>query len=290
MNREILAEDDLLELKELARQKVKTKFVKVMRRNIKEYINQLDDSEVKKETINLLSQVKNTLDNVHRLIKNNSIVDANTLLRTSFENLIMGMMINYEANIYNEFLNLSINDQTRKYTKPQYLRNHFRKVLRQVDDELFADISNRNLKEVLDELYNNMCLFTHSTLVVNITIELQKEKLDSVNVFALKQNSYFLEILLYLCLKKLHNSQKQPLDGRFIFIGWIILLMDIDKKILLPENLEKLNQILYKDINKDFFEDSSKKTEKILKDLMNLLSELQASPILISEMLKEILN
>lgn len=109
--------EHLSELKELIRKKSKNKFVRIMRLNINKYLKQINNmSNVTRETVNLLIQSKQTLINVQKLIKNKSIVDANTLLRSSFENLIMAMMINYDENIYNEFLDLSINDETRHYT------------------------------------------------------------------------------------------------------------------------------------------------------------------------------
>lgn len=286
-----LSKDNLFELKEMAREKTKDKFVKVMRLNITKFINQLDNNvDVKKETINLLIQSKNTLNNVHKLIKNKSIVDANSLLRSSLENLIMAMMINYDNNIYNEFLNLSVNDETRKYTKPQYLRNHFRKILRQFDDGFFSDISNRNLKEMLDEFYNKLCLFTHSTLIVNAMVKLQKNENIDIYIFALKQNSYFLEIILYLCLKHLNSSQNQQINILYIVIGWFVLLTDINKQALTAENIEKLKQLLYMDINKEYFEKSYDIVEALKNEIKGFKSELESNPMIIIEVINEIIT
>ena len=83
-----------------------------------------NDKEFKRpETVNLLNQTRKTLKNVHKFIKNTEVVDANSLLRSAFENLIMGMMIYENTSTYKEFINLSIDDKTRQYTKPQKLRN-----------------------------------------------------------------------------------------------------------------------------------------------------------------------
>ena len=153
------SKDRLLELKELARKKCKTKFVSVMRKYINKFLKQLDNNEIikRKETINLLTQTRNTLKNVYKFINSKDIVDANCLLRSAFENLIMGMMINESENTYKEFINLSIDYTMRKYTKPQKLRNDFRKVLRKLDGDFFIDLNNRNLKDMLDESYDKMC-------------------------------------------------------------------------------------------------------------------------------------
>ncbi len=197
----LITKGQLDELKEIARIKSKIKFVRVLRTHNSKFINNLyHDKNIKKETINLLNQTNMSLKNVHKLIKNNSIVDANTILRSCFENLIMGMMIFHDENVYNEFINLSIDDKTRTFTKPQKLRNEFRKVLRLVDKDFFNDFSNKQLKDMLDEFYDKLCFFTHSTLIVNAMVELSKENRTSLYVFALKQNAYFVELLLYLCL------------------------------------------------------------------------------------------
>lgn len=145
----LITKEQLDELKEIARIKSKINFVRVLRTHNFKFINNLyHDKNIKKETINLLNQTNMSLKNVHKLIKNNSIVDANTILRSCFENLIMGMMIYYDENIYSEFINLSIDDTTRKFTKPQKLRNDFRKILRLVDKDFFNDFSNKQLKDM----------------------------------------------------------------------------------------------------------------------------------------------
>ena len=92
----LIAKGKLNELKEIARTKTKNKFVKVLRINNSKFIQNLYfNKDIKKETINLLNQTNMSLKNVHKLIKNNSIVDANTILRSCFENLIIGIMIYY---------------------------------------------------------------------------------------------------------------------------------------------------------------------------------------------------
>ena len=64
------------------------------------------------------------------MIKCNCLVDSNTLLRSAFENLIMGMMIYLDSNVYEEFKKLGMNDEERVYTKQQKLRNLFKAKLK----------------------------------------------------------------------------------------------------------------------------------------------------------------
>ena len=67
-----------------------------------------------------------TIKNVHKLIKNKSLVDSNTLIRSAFENLIMGMMIYFDQNVYDEFKKLGLKEEERVFTKQQKLRNMFK--------------------------------------------------------------------------------------------------------------------------------------------------------------------
>ena len=61
-----LSKDKLLELKELARKKCKSKFVLIMRRYISKFLTNLENNSFKRvETINLLCQTKKTLKNVY---------------------------------------------------------------------------------------------------------------------------------------------------------------------------------------------------------------------------------
>ena len=276
----LLQKDKLVELKELARKKCKTKFVMVMRRYINKFFKDLENNKEFKrlETINLLNQTRKTLKNVHKFINSKEVVDANSLLRSAFENLIMGMMINENENTYKEFINLSIDDTTRQYTKPQKLRNDFRKVLRKLDGDLFIEMSNKNLKDMLDEFYDKMCLFTHSTIVVNAMIEIEKNDDLDIYVIALKQNAYFVEMLLYLCLKYLCNYNKDPIDITYVVLGWYVLISDVPKEKVTPEKMEKLNNLLYADFNKEYLEKNKENVDFLTEEAKKLQEDIQKNP------------
>lgn len=276
----LLQKDKLVELKELARKKCKTKFIMVMRKYINKFFKDLEnDKEFKRpETVNLLNQTRKTLKNVHKFIKNKEVVDANSLLRSAFENLIMGMMINESEDTYKEFINLSIDDTTRKLTKPQKLRNDFRKVLRKLDGDLFIDMNSRDLKDFLDEFYDKMCLFTHSTILVNAMIEIEKDDDLDIYVVALKQNTYFVELLLYLCLKYLCNYKKDPIDITYLLLGWYVLISDVPKEKITPEKMEKLNKLLYADFNKEYLEKNKENVDFLTEEAKKLQEDIQKNP------------
>lgn len=288
----LLQKDKLVELKELARKKCKTKFIMVMRKYINKFFKDLEnDKEFKRpETVNLLNQTRKTLKNVHKFIKNKEVVDANSLLRSAFENLIMGMMINESEDTYKEFINLSIDDTTRKLTKPQKLRNDFRKVLCKLDGDLFVEMSNKNLKDLLDEFYDKMCLFTHSTIVVNAMIEIEKDDDLDIYVIALKQNAYFVEMLLYLCLKYLCNYDKDPIDITYVVLGWYVLISDVPKEKVTPEKMEKLNKLLYADFNKEYLEKNKENIDFLTEEAKKLQEDIQKNPTGFVELLTSLVK
>lgn len=287
----LITKGQLDELKEIARIKSKIKFVRVLRTHNSKFINNLyHDKNIKKETINLLNQTNMSLKNVHKLIKNNSIVDANTILRSCFENLIMGMMIYYDENVYSEFINLSIDDTTRKFTKPQKLRNDFRKVLRLVDKDFFNDFSNNQLKDMLDEFYDKLCFFTHSTLIVNAMVELSKVEHTSLYIFALKQNAYFVELLLYLCLKYLNKSTNEPIDINYIVLGWFVIMSDINKEDITNESIDMIKELLYIDINVDYLDKNKDIVELATDELKQLQNLINSNPLGVINILKELMK
>lgn len=288
----LFQKDKLVELEELARKKCKTKFVMVMRRYINKFFKDLENNKKFKrpETINLLNQTRKTLKNVHKFINSKEVVDANSLLRSAFENLIMGMMINESENTYKEFINLSIDDTTRQYTKPQKLRNDFRKVLRKLDGDLFTEMSNRNLKDMLDEFYDKMCLFTHSSIVVNAMIEIEKDGDLDIYFIALKQNTYFVEISLYLCLKYLCNYKKDPIDITYIVLGWYVLISDVPKEKVTPEKMEKLNKLLYADFNKEYLEKNKENVDFLTEEANKLQEDIQKNPTGFVELLTKLVK
>lgn len=61
-------------------------FIKPMRRYIKKYLKQLSVTDnISIETINLLNQANNTINNVYKLLRKNDIVDSATLMRSCME-------------------------------------------------------------------------------------------------------------------------------------------------------------------------------------------------------------
>ena len=163
-------------------------------------------------------------------------------------------------------------------------------VLKKLDGDYFVELSNRNLKDMLDDFYDKLCMFTHGSLIMNAIIEMEKDDSLDVFVIALKQNTYFVEFLLYLCLKYLRNYKKEPLDLTYAVIGMYILISDVPKDKYSPEKLEKFYSILYKDKNKKYFDKYNEDVDYLINESQKLREDVLNNPLGIIEILEKIIN
>ena len=85
-------------------QAINKRFIKPLNENCKEGIKKLHKSKLKHmETIGLLTQAFNTINNSENNLKKYNFVDACTLLRASLEYMIMAYMIEDDEEIYFRF-------------------------------------------------------------------------------------------------------------------------------------------------------------------------------------------
>lgn len=290
---EFLTKDELVELKEIIRKRCKIKFIIPLRRNISKNIKKLyilNDDNLPKESINLINQSYMTINNVHKLIKSSSLVDSNTLIRSAFENLVMGMMIYLDSNVYGEFKKLGLKDEERVYTKQQKLRNLFKTKLKIIDKDMFGDISNRQIQKILDEYYDKLCLFTHSTLIVNEMVEGTLNNDEDLFLIIVKQNMYFLEILLNCCLKYITKDSSNTIKYEYVFVGWYIIISDIDRKKYTKEYLSKYGGLLYEEINEDYLNKSNNNMKLLQEEMKKLERFIKENPIAVTEFLENFLK
>lgn len=85
---------------------IKRKFIRPLNDGIEYNIKniRIENGIKHKETISLLTQAYDTLNNVKYLLRNGYLVDSNSLLRSGFEYIFIGMMIQFEDNVFNEFI------------------------------------------------------------------------------------------------------------------------------------------------------------------------------------------
>lgn len=290
---EFFTKDRLLELKEIFRKRCKSKYIVPIRKNTSKNIKKMylfNDNNFPKESRNLLNQSYMTIKNVNKLIKSNCLVDSNTLIRSAFENLIMGMMIYLDSNVYEEFKKLGLKEEERFYTKQQKLRNLFKAKLKIIDKDMFGDISNRKIKKMLDEYYDKLCLFTHSTLIVNEMVEGTLNNDEELFLIIAKQNMYFLEILLNSCLKYITKDNSNSIRYEYMFVGWYILISDINRKKYTKEYLNKYRGLLYEDINEDYLNQGSDDLKLLQEEMKKLEKVIKENPFAVVEFLENFLN
>lgn len=281
----------LNELKDKVKKKCRYKCIIPLRKNNRENLEKLYNNKNDKlpiESVNLLNQVYITIKNIHKLIKSKSLVDSNTLIRSAFENLVMGMMIYFDKDVYSEFKKLGLKEEERNYTKQQKLRNMFKSKLKIIDMEIFGDISNRKLQEMLDEYYEKLCLFTHSTLIVNEMVEVSLNSDEDFFLVISKQNVNFLEILLNCCLKYLSNDKKNNIRYEYLFISWIIFFDDLDKQKYNKEYLNKYKTLLYEEINQEYLNKNNKKIDLLKSEAKELENLIKNNPNVIIELLENL--
>lgn len=256
---------------------IRRKFIRPLNAGIEHNINKIDhEKRVKhKETISLLKQSYHTLNNVENLLKGNSIVDANSLLRSSFEYILVGMMLQFDDNVFNEFINLSIDDDNaRDSTKILRLINKFKIHLNEISEELFKDFNRVEKGVMLTELYDKLSKFTHGTLFVTILVEMKSKDDKEILKMLNYQNLYFIKILLFCCLKYFTNDKKHYIEMDNMAFSLMFYYLIIGEKLKNREmTFKKYNEFLYEDKNEKYFKKNKKVAEQMQKEILCLNDE-----------------
>ncbi len=256
-------------------QLVKTNFVKPMRRYIKKYLKNLSVTEdVSIETINLLHQANNTINNVYKLLRKNDIVDSATLMRSCMEKIMMAMMIYFDPkDTFEEFKDLEKCGRS-KNTRPTAILDNFKFKLKEINSVLFEEFEDDELQLLLEETYEKLCLYTHSSIVVSMMIEVNKNNDEDLFALYFYQIAYFLEILIYSSLKYLTNDNKDHIDAFCIFMGFTLLCSRVDKNKLTEDYTNKYKDYLHWEINEHFTDKYKDEVEKLKNDWSNLQQEI----------------
>lgn len=256
-------------------QLVKTNFVKPMRRYIKKYLKNLSVTEnVSIETINLLQQANNTINNVYKLLRKKDLVDSATLMRSCMEKIMMAMMIFFDpTETFEEFKNLEKCGKS-KNTRPTAILNNFKSKLKEINPVLFEEFEDDELQSLLEETYEKLCLYTHSSIVVSMMIEVNKNNDEDLFALYFYLIAYFLEILIYSSLIYLTNDNKDHIDAFCIFMGFTLLCSRVDKNKLTEDYTNKYKDYLHWEINEHFTDKYKNEVEKLKNDWSNLQQEI----------------
>lgn len=282
-----MEEKDLI----LVEQLVKNNFVKPMRRYIKKYLEQLSDTDnISIETINLLHQANNTINNVYKLLKKNDIVDSATLMRSCMEKIMMAMMIYFDPkDTFEEFKDLEKCGRS-KNTRPTAILDNFKFKLKGINPVLFEEFEDDELQLLLEETYEKLCLYTHSSIVVSMMIEVNKNKDEDLFALYFYQISYFLEILIYSSLKYLTNDNKDHIDAFCIFMGFTLLCSRVDKNKLTEDYTNKYKNYLHWEINEHFADKYNDEIEKIKNEWSDLQREMNENKEVVGKYIMNLLK
>ena len=256
-----------------------------LRKTNKKYLKNLnqDKSDIAIETINLLHQSNNTILNVSKLLKQGEIVDSATLMRSSMEKIMMAMMIYFDKdNTYEEFKNLNLCGKTDN-TRPTKVLDNFKLKIKEINSFVFGDFTDEELSMLLDETYEKLCLYTHSSIVVSMMIEVNKNNDEDLFIAFFYQMADFLELLLYCCLKYLCKDKKDHIDMICLVLGWGLHFVRIDKEKLNPDYINKYKEYLYWDINSHFNDKYNDILEKIKIDSKELNEDINNNKEKINE-------
>ena len=94
-------------------------------------------------------------------------------------------------------------------------------------------------------------------------------------------------MLIYLCLKYLNNSDEELIDANYIVLGYVLLLSDVNKQELKKENLDRLNSLLYSDINNKYFEKNKSEIVMLNKEIQELKKDIESNPWVIIDFLSK---
>ena len=250
---------------------IKEKFINKLNRNCKKSLKNLEKSNIKhRETLGLLLQSSNTIKNADINLKKYNFVDANSLLRAALEYMIMAIMIEFDDEVFNEFVVLSNNDiqLTRKYTIINTLLHKFAKHLKKISPTLFYDTTNKEREKLITDLYDLLCKYTHASIVVSIFKEIKNDKEKEVLRLFMDYNLYFIKLMLLDCMRYLNEDKRNYIDeetiGFCIFLNIIKILNIIQNDKM---NFEKFINLLYYDsVNNEFYKYIIEGIEKIKEE------------------------
>lgn len=227
------------------------KAIRQLKRYNNKYLKELNicNKKINIETINLLKQANHTIKNTSKILKTGEIVDSATLMRSTMEKIMMAMMIYFDSSdTYKEFKNLKKCGKG-EFTRPSKLIDNFKLKLKEICPIIFGEFKEEELKTLLEETYEKLCLYTHSSIAVSMMIEVEKNNDEDLFIAFFYLIKNFLELLLYCCLKYLNEDYKEHIDLLCLFVSWNLPFNMIEKNKLNTEYLEKYKKYLYLDIN-----------------------------------------
>lgn len=247
---------------------IKQKFIKPLDNGIKQNLIKLKNTILKhQETKSLLKQVNQTLKKSNNLLKQNDFIDANSLLRSAIEYLAMAMLIEEDEETYNEYIDLF--PEERKKTNPTKIVKKFGGKLKKYSPELFNDTNRNEREKIFEEIYETLCSYTHSSILINLFDNINDGNDKQVLRMFIYINYYFVKLVYYFCLKYITKNTLNYLDVWSIMFSFVYYIEEIN--IFIKEkniSFQKYNKYLNVcNRNLDYLSVQQDQIKEILKDI-----------------------
>ena len=155
-------------------------------------------------------------------------------------------------------------------------------------EDFYKQVENNS--EESKEFYDKLCLYTHSTLVVNAMVEIGINNDEDLFISIDKINAYFLEILIYACLKYLSKNEEISIDTTYILFGIFLMLSKTDRDKYSEEFIERYKDLLHYDINGEYFGKNTQDVIEIQKMTKEVNKTIEDNSMAIINLLIELLK
>ena len=218
--------------------------------NFKALFIELENScNVNSESKNLFIQAYQSLETAEYLLSRRKIVESMILMRSAYENIMMGFLINSNPKIFEEFKIIFLSHSERDLTRIRSIRNKFNRKLKIIAPSFFEDMNREAIGEMADELYDKLCLYTHSSLVVSLFVELRKNNDDKLFIPFIELNLIIIKLILLYSMKYYLKSDLKSIDFRYYLFNFCTKTIKGYKKKHTMQYLNQYNKLLYPLIN-----------------------------------------
>ena len=242
---------------------IKRKVIKPIKDGNKENIKKIKNNKMinHQETAGLLLQAYETLNNAEINLNSYRIVDSCVLMRSAFEYITMGMVIQFDEDTFNEFkkLGLEERDKTRIIKILDLLKKH----MNEISNNFYSEISQKDKKELLKDMYDKLCNFTHSSLIVSTIVEINNNNEKEILRLSLLQSLYFLESLLFFSLKYFTVDGRHYIEWENVWMSSLLTTVKVGH-IARINNIDfsKYDDFLYYKENTEYLNKNKKSKEK----------------------------
>ena len=270
---------------------IRRKVIKPIKESNKENIKKIKNNKKinHQETTGLLLQAYETLNNAENNLNSFRIVDACVLMRSAFEYIAMGIVIQFDEDTFNEFKKLGLEERDK--TRIIKILDKLKKNMNEISNNFYSEISQTKKEELLQEMYNKLCNFTHSSIVVSTIVEIEDNNEKKILRLSLLQSLYFLESLLFFSLKYFMDDESHYIEWENV---WLASLLTNAKVGLISKNnninFSKYDDFLYYTENKEYMNKNKKTKEKTKKQYNEISNYIKDNTDDFAELLKKFLS